>query len=148
MAEFADMMRQWERMCKAMKEEHRLEMCDNCPLRDTICMFKPFEHCTKIEEAENTIKQWAKDNPEPVYPQWVQWLADMGLITGAEFDSYEPIMGDSKSMISYRILATPKAFERIPEDFAKKAGIATVAPENVHKMIFDAMNSIDNTEVR
>ena len=70
MAEFAEIMRQWERMCISMEEEHRLDMCDKCPLRDIICMYKPFEHCTKIEEAENTIKQWAAEHPEPVYPTW------------------------------------------------------------------------------
>lgn len=67
MAEFVEVMRQERRLCA-------MYHCSRCPLNDFNgynCMMCPDSTVsdTKIEEI---ILQWAKENPEPVYPSWTE----------------------------------------------------------------------------
>lgn len=67
MAEFVEVMRQERRLCA-------MYHCSRCPLNDFNgynCMMCPDSTVsdTKIEEI---IMQWAKENPEPVYPSWTE----------------------------------------------------------------------------
>ena len=75
MAEFVEVMRQERRLCA-------MHHCSSCPLNDFNgynCMMCPDSTVsdTKIEEI---ILQWAKENPEPVYPSfkegWKQLFPD------------------------------------------------------------------------
>lgn len=109
MAEFKEVCKQWRRMCKAANE------CDgNCV---DLCALAHNPVCgdliqatdKDLENAEAVIMEWAKGNPEPVYPMWVEWLQRK--VVGANADSiYE----------AWHILCTT----RIPADIAEKLDIA------------------------
>lgn len=67
MAGFVEVMRQAQRLCE-------MEECRKCPLYNFSagdCMMTLSYSCeTDVDygEAEKIILQWAKENPEPVYP--------------------------------------------------------------------------------
>lgn len=74
MAEFVEVMRQAHRMCRECG-------CADCPMLDVDALNK----CNLIFGKEYTpedllnieqrIVQWAKENPEPQYPTWKEWVA-------------------------------------------------------------------------
>ena len=71
MAGFAEVMRHARRLCNT-------EECRKCPLYnfDTgdCMMLLDYNGETDVNyaEIENIITQWAKENPEPVYPSWAE----------------------------------------------------------------------------
>lgn len=71
MAEFADVIKQAARMCKAYGGE-----CRKCPAEDSkhhVCMIWPeaieYRYSTP-EQAEQIVMDWAAKHPEPRYPSW------------------------------------------------------------------------------
>ena len=77
MAEFQEVMRQFNRMCEAHAK------CVDCPLTvkdsiETRCGIGSFRD--ESEYVEQEIMQWAADNPEPVYPTWVDWFRQIGVV--------------------------------------------------------------------
>ena len=67
MAEFVEVMRQERRLCA-------MYHCSRCPLNDFNgynCMMCP-ESTVSDTKIEEIILQWAKENPEPVYPSWTE----------------------------------------------------------------------------
>jgi len=97
-AEFQNVMKQFDRMCKANAG------CVNCPLDDRDgeiyrCSIGAFVN--NSERIEREIMSWAAENPEPVYPTWGEWLQRM-----------------YNSMNYAGIFITP-----IPADIAQKLGI-------------------------
>ena len=80
MAEFVQTMKDWRRMCKAYTTDDD-DCCKGCPVVDF------HEHgCGAIfemedgidwERYEGQIREWAAENPEPVYPAWRDWLRDL-----------------------------------------------------------------------
>ena len=71
MAEFVDVLRQFDRMCKANAG------CFNCPLHkpDGVsdeCSIGAFVNDS--ERIEREVMKWAAENPEPVYPTWGEYL--------------------------------------------------------------------------
>lgn len=109
MAEFKEVCKQWRRMCEAANE------CDgNCV---ELCALAHNEFCGNliqatdkdIENAETVIMEWAKENPEPVYPTWEEWLIAQGVIK------------ENPNGVGWPM---PKLFERIPADIAEKLGAA------------------------
>ena len=66
-----------------------------------------------IEEIEKAITDWAAENPEPVYPTWLEWLETMGLVF------YKPITETE----SRATIFAPEAIKPIPADIAQKLGI-------------------------
>lgn len=101
MAEFAEVMRQFDRMCKAHAG------CIDCPLHS---LYGVSDECSvgtfinKPDYIEREVMEWAAVNPEPVYPTWYRWLIMMGVV-----GSVEDLFSD---------LQRP-----IPADIAKKLGI-------------------------
>jgi hypothetical protein len=73
----------------------------------------------KPKEAENIIMSWATEHPEPVYPTWIDWLRNVGVIPTQEEASHS--MRDGVRAASFYV--TAKAFEPIPGDIAEKLGI-------------------------
>ena len=106
MAEYAWVMKQWQRMCGSM--QGGIAKCDNCRLLKVICQYKPDEKAD-FDEAEKIIADWAAKNPELVYPTWEEWLITQGVI------KENPNGGVGWPM--------PKLFERISADTAQKLGI-------------------------
>lgn len=70
MAEFAEVMRQSRRMCKAHAG------CEGCAVRwienpgRRICCDLAFENPAMFEER---VMKWAAEHPEPAYPTWAEW---------------------------------------------------------------------------
>lgn len=64
MAEFTEVMRQAERMCKARKTSRYIDnFVNDCLL----------EYCIDCGKLEKSIMDWAQAHPEPVYPTWYDW---------------------------------------------------------------------------
>lgn len=105
MAEFVDVLRQFDRMCNAHAG------CINCPLYQNVYNFDDECHIGAFirhpEKIEQTVMQWAAEHPEPVYPTWGDWLIEQGVI---EQRTKEFCIG-------------PRVNELIPADIAQKLGI-------------------------
>jgi len=105
MAEFVDVMRQFNRMCNANAG------CFNCPLHEPDgvsdrCSIGAFVNDS--EHIEREVMKWAAEHPEPVYPTWAEWLRHK--VVGVDADSIYD---------AWRVLCTT----RIPADIAQKLGI-------------------------
>ena len=110
MAEFQEMVREFHRLCETQRRLHK-NTCDKCPIKIATMgtMFQCYRYVLeKPKEAENIIMSWAAKHPEPVYPTWIDWLADMGLII--------------KTADHYAFSFT-NACDFIPADIAQKLGI-------------------------
>lgn len=64
MAEFKKVIEEYRRMCKFFVDES----CDKCPLN-----YETFGFCDDVEnmdldEFEDIVMTWSKENPKPVYP--------------------------------------------------------------------------------
>lgn len=83
MAEFVDVMKQYNRMYKAHKKGV------------SIPVEASYETAIKKPEFfEKVVMSWATEHPEPVYPLWGEWLAE---VTGQMVDGdllYSPIPAD------------------------------------------------------
>ena len=106
MADFAETMRNWKKMCDTIAKAHSNDPCENCPLIATT------DHgCGAIYEMPKdmdwdyrawVINKWALENPV-VYPTWREYLCDL----------YNDDMNRSGVMID----------RNIPADIAEKLGI-------------------------
>lgn len=102
MAEFKEVMRQYNRMC------HSCPRCEGCPFKeldlDTCDPSASFDE-EELDVFETTVMEWARTHPEPVYP------------TIRELVNYimNKIPGDS---VSYET--------RIPADVAKEFNILPI----------------------
>lgn len=68
MAEFQEVLKQWNRMCKAFGED-----CDKCPIKYSPCQYISFD-ILHLSSKEQPIMKWAAEHPEPVYPTWFEWF--------------------------------------------------------------------------
>lgn len=64
------------------------------------------------ETVEQEVQAWAKDNPEPRYPTWAEWLCEMGV---SRISSYE----DGKVLYS----RCRKFYEEMDRATAERLGI-------------------------
>lgn len=102
MAEFQEVMRQYDRMCSHYEE------CADCPFhRNVIWCIKKIGGKRYVNEnarpAEEIIMAWAAKHPEPVYPSYIEVFGWGHEKTWAEIKD---------------ILANP-----IPADLAKKLNV-------------------------
>ena len=78
MAEFQEVMRQYDRMCSHYEE------CAGCPFhRNVIWCIKKIGGKRYVNEnarpAEEIIMAWAAEHPEPVYPTWTEYFRMIGV---------------------------------------------------------------------
>lgn len=74
MAEFATVMHEMQRMCKAFIDANE---CQNCPLINNPVCGSPVDMDGKdIAKAEADTMAWAAKHPEPKYPTWGAWLTE------------------------------------------------------------------------
>ena len=117
MAEFQEVMRQWRRFCESHNH------CGECEFDGKgIC---GEAHLTDIPYAdiELRIMSWAVEHPEPVYPTWLEWLQEMGVMTDIHdrLNNYKQVMEVcGKPLYS---IPTTKVFCHIPADIAEKLGL-------------------------
>ena len=105
--DFVQVMKDWRRMCQHMTEEYGNSSCDKCPLGGCSAVY---EMCGKENflNMERDIVAWASENPEPVYPTWISWLINEGVIE----------KGSTYTKAFYQLQTKP-----IPADIAQKLGI-------------------------
>lgn len=73
MAEFLEVHRQFDRMCRYYQRKRECPMA--CPMIGV-----NISECRKIafeepDVTEKTVMSWAAEHPEPVYPTWLEYLA-------------------------------------------------------------------------
>ena len=110
--EFVEVMKQMMRMCA-----HLSPTCNGCKLclgkgTDEFCGEAPRDILSDPALVEAAVMSWAAENPEPVYPRWIEWLHDNGIILDAgqhdEIEHWVPGL---------------EAMKPIPADIAVKLGI-------------------------
>lgn len=101
--EFQEVMRQWVRARKATASN----------LDENVLSVYPLEMYTDdhIANLEKEVMAWAAEHPEPVYPNWSQWLVSIGVIP-KEIDISE-----------FRAIAELGLIKPIPADIADKLGL-------------------------
>ena len=82
MADFVQMMKDWKRMCNAMGQEDEYTACDKCNLRDFGCPAIYEKECDNADwnHVESVVTTWSAEHPEPVYPTWVEWFRQIGVV--------------------------------------------------------------------
>lgn len=103
MAEFSEIVRQFRRMCK--------DGCAKCLLKNKQynsynCREYAYENPAMFEQI---VMEWAKENPEPVYPTWIEWLREMKIIESGV------------SLVPMSV--NDSIYAQIPADIAKKLGL-------------------------
>lgn len=98
MADFVDIVNTIRRMPEELAAEMRQRMVD------------------VPEDVERETLRWAKDNPEPQYPTWGEWLCEVGVSRISSYDGDKVIYSRTK-----------KFYEPMDEKTAKKLGIKPTA---------------------
>ena len=116
MAEFQEVMRQWNRMCNSVPDKKGQNICFDkqsgyiCPMHTSGLCNKSISRQTDNDrvDGEKTIMLWAAEHPEPVYPTFREWLISIGVIG---------------QMYTHSVIADKLAMTPIPADIAQKLGI-------------------------
>lgn len=127
MAEFKEVCKQWRRLCMSFddKAAKNYRPCaELCPVgANPVCGELRESTQEDVEKFEAAIMSWAAENPEPVYPTWVEWLSKQDLVEIKEgqfvkrrIDAYEY---ESKTVV----ILNANAAKPIPADIAQKLGI-------------------------
>ena len=64
-----------------------------------------------FRDVEKQVSEWAEAHPEPVYPTWYAWLANMGIVP-IELPPDQAIMVTDIGLL-----------KKIPADLAEKLGV-------------------------
>lgn len=120
MSDFVQTMKDWRRMCRVYTTDDE-SCCNGCPVVD----FR--EHgCGAVFQMEDSIdwgryegaiREWAAEHPEPIYPTWLKWLGEQGILNVTMLPT------DTCGGIEIHGTITGKAYEHIPADIAQKLGI-------------------------
>ena len=114
MAEYVEVMKQAKRMCEA-----RGDTCLGCPVDGGgTCVFMkgPWGLTEeKIAETEKIVMEWAAEHPEPRYPNWIDWLYQMGVYRD-----------EKRNGNVHTCCLTENAYLPIPADIAEKLGIKPI----------------------
>lgn len=88
--DFVQTMKDWRRMCKTFTTDDDKSCCEGCPImaleideHGCDAIFSEWADKADWEEVEDVIETWAEEHSEPVYPRWIDWLANVGLIIDA-----------------------------------------------------------------
>ena len=104
--EFVEVMKQWRRMCKA-QDDTICGACSSCPMGDDgkscTAVYEDEFEAVDFAHIEQTVTEWAAENPEPVYPTWGQYFRRY---YGLEYCKGHEML-----------------LENIPADIAQKLGI-------------------------
>lgn len=118
MSEFSKVIHEWRRMCDYFFDGAEWACNKDCPLCEyKICLEKnplPLEITQELsDEIAQTIMIWAKENPEPVYPTFAEWLNSIGVAI-----SDRPFPAPNIPVLVFQV--NEKMFKPIPEKLAKK----------------------------
>ena len=118
MAGFVQVMKEWQRMCEAMKH------CDECPMSGTTCWYggRPDDSKSDFDYYEQQIMKWVEENPEPIYQTWREYLQEQGVLDVEYISAASSTTSTSKSYV--QTVKTLAPFYRpIPADIAEKLGL-------------------------
>lgn len=99
MAEWMEVMNQFDRMCSYYQRVHECPM--GCPMNGV-----NISQCRKIafecpDSVERTVMSWAAEHPAPVYPSMAKYLEQFGIIIRCDgtmqadfFKAHEPMDAD------------------------------------------------------
>ena len=104
MAEFSEVLRKFDRMCKANA------VCYNCPLHEPDgvdrCSIGSF--VDDSERIERGVMKWAKEHPEPVYPSWLEWFRQIEIIPSDQIGFHTWLHNPIPTDIAQRLGLQPK----------------------------------------
>ena len=108
MAEFQIVIKQFERLCNSVDRD-----CSRCKLNDVNCSIADIVN--NSIEFEKRVMEWAVENPEPVYPTWLELAVQQGfkIEEGKQCTDEEQLL----------ILLMASVNTPIPVDIAQKLGI-------------------------
>lgn len=117
MAEFQEVVKQWQRMCAGHVCDNREEDGLICPITIKHSGYPCVDTVTDLSQeavaqVEDIVMTWAAEHPEPVYPTWGEWLVSIGVL---------PDEGVSLDLLFE--LCKTGLIDRIPADIAEKLGI-------------------------
>lgn len=109
MAEYKDVIKQFKRMCKSVSSAQ-------CTRGECLMGCENIGQCRKVAferpaEFEERVMAWAAEHPEPVYPTWYAWLANMCVVP-IELPPDQAVMVTDIGLL-----------KKIPADIAQKLGI-------------------------
>lgn len=102
MAEYSEVIKQFKRMCKSISGKCARGECPMGCENIGQCRKIAFEQPSRFK---CTVMTWAANHPEPVYPTWVEWLRQMGVVPS-----------EQKCFHNW-------LFDHIPADIAEKLGL-------------------------
>lgn len=114
MSDFVQTMKDWRRMCNTMDTLYGDKCCDVCSLGGCCAVYEQ-DGTEDYAKIERKVMEWAKENPEPVYPTWKEWLEEQRVVV--HFDSV------NKNGTKVKWELTNKSNYPIPADIAQKLGI-------------------------
>ena len=112
MAEFSELVRIKKRICG--KYKCNID-CSGCPIEENgLCGVISISSYvdSEFKELEEKLLAWAAEHPEPVYPTWLEYLCEIGVIP-------KVIHCNELYLTAYNGIHD----NRIPADIAEKLGI-------------------------
>lgn len=107
MAEYAEVIRQFKRMCRYTNYSR---LPQDCPL---YCKGRGcnISHCRMLafedKKFANVVMAWAAEHPEPIYPTWYRWLIMMGAVGSVE-DLFSELQRPIPADIAQKLGIEPK----------------------------------------
>ena len=73
MSDFVQTMKDWRRMCMAMERLRPQDSCAGCRLEGYGCpaIYEDNSH-VDYRDVEKQVSAWAAENPEPIYPSYLE----------------------------------------------------------------------------
>lgn len=105
MAEFKEVMKQWQRFCKSHNN------CGECEFDGKGICGEAHLSDVPYSDMELRIMAWAAEHPEPVYPSWMEYIMDV------QHDCVKAYNGGNDTLWKW-MWTTP-----IPADIAEKLGV-------------------------
>ena len=106
MAEFIEVIHAIQRICK-----RRNGKCSTCLLGEFACpnnvRFDKTEEAA-FRELEDTVVKWAAEHPEPVYPTWVDWFRQMGIVSSTQKCFHDWLLKPIPADIAQKLGIEPK----------------------------------------
>ena len=106
MVEFQEVMKQWNRMCNS-------NTCDECEIYKKGLKWVCGGHegrlvSEEVKAAEIIIMQWAAEHPEPVYPTWVDWFRQIGVVEPTQKCFHDWLLKPIPADIAQKLGIEPK----------------------------------------
>lgn len=129
MAEFVEVMKQINRMCRTyLGDQCRkcpLNRCDNCEMD---IYSENYFTAQAAQKLESIATDWAKEHPEPVYPSWDEGWKQ--IFPDALYTPCPANYGKKYKNTSCASVSCERCRERpIPAEIAEKLGIKQIVKE-------------------